>query len=345
MIGDRVGHVGEKRRVTIAVDVRGCLLEALILGVPVLLVREVPDVYVVRRGTANLHGTGLAEEVERLLEIPGIDVDRALDRGDSAVGKGEHGHTHVLCLQVVVETLTRLPVDLDNLAAHHPTQQVNAVNALVHEAAAVLGPRAAPGRLLVVALVAVPANVNGAMREPAEAPRLKGRTRLLDSNVKAILVAGRDEHAPFLRAANDLVGVSHRHSHGLLNNEVDPGVDAVESNGGMLAALGGNGDKLELGVLLEHETIVLVASNGGVVLQTMLRENALHVLGHDVADRNDIELVADGGGNVVGGDAAAADKGVLESHAYSTSILSRFSTAFMAFLVSKTTLACCCTKS
>ena len=88
MVRDGIGHVGEERRVAVAVNVGCRLLEALVLGVAVLLVREVPDVDVVRRGAADLDRPRLAEKIERLLEVLGIYVDRALDRGDRPVGEG-----------------------------------------------------------------------------------------------------------------------------------------------------------------------------------------------------------------------------------------------------------------
>ena len=187
--------------------------------------------------------------------------------------------------------------------------------------------------------------MDGAMGEPTKAPCLQRGACSLNGNVEAILMAGRDEHALLLGAADNLVGVRHGHGHGLLDDDVHPGVDTVKRNGSVLAALRGDGDELELWMLRKYQAVVRKARNGGVVLETVLGENRLHVLGDNVTHGDDVKLVADRRGNVVGRDTTAADKSVLETHTYSTSMLSRAVTFFIAFLVSKTILACSCTMS
>ena len=212
-----------------------------------------------------------------------------------------------------MKALTGLAVDLHEFAVHHPAQQVDAVDALVHEAAAVLRPRAAPGRLLVVALVAVPAHVDGAVGEPAEAAVLERGARLLDGDVEAVLMAGRNEHAALLGAADDLVRVRHGHGHGLLNDDVHASVDAVESDGGVLAALSCDGDELKLGVLCEHLSVVLVPPDGSIARKVMLGEQLLHLPRKDVAHGDDIETISHCRSDVIRRDAAASDQGILHT--------------------------------
>ena len=73
-----------------------------------------------------------------------------------------------------MELLLCNTVDLLYLVPHHPAEQVDAVNALIHQAAAVLGPGPPPGSLIVIVPVSVPSDVNGTVGDPAEAARLHG---------------------------------------------------------------------------------------------------------------------------------------------------------------------------
>lgn len=189
------------------------------------------------------------------------------------------------------------------------------MDALVHEAAAVLGPRPAPRGLLVVGAVAVPADVDGTVGEPPEATPLQGPAGLLHGHVEAVLVAGAHLHTGRVGASNDLVGVGHGHGQGLLDDDVDAAVDEVEGDPGVLAALGGHGCELDLGVLGQHLPVVGVAADGAVALEAVLGQERLHALGQHVADGHEVEAVALDGGDVVGGDAAAADDGALHATA------------------------------
>lgn len=187
------------------------------------------------------------------------------------------------------------------------------MDALVHETAAVLGPRAAPRSLLVIGAVAVPADVHGPVGQPAEAPRLQGVARLLHGHVEAVLMAGAHLDARLLGAAHNLVCIGHGHGQGLLHNAVHARVDEVQGNPGVLAALGGHGRKLDLGVLGQHLPVIDVAGDGAVALEAVLGQERLHALGQHVANGHEVEAVALDGSDVVGGDAAAADDGALHA--------------------------------
>ena len=143
-----------------------------------------------------------------------------------------------------MELLAGDAVDLVHLVPHHPAQQIDAVDALVHQAAAVLRPGAPPRCLIVVVPVTVPADVDAAVGEFAEAPPLYGMAQLLHRHVEAVLVAGGHLDVLFLAAADDLVRVVHAHGHGLFDNDVHPRVDAGEGDLGVDAALRGDGGKL-----------------------------------------------------------------------------------------------------
>ena len=186
------------------------------------------------------------------------------------------------------------------------------MDALIHQAAAVLGPGAPPGGLVVVAVVPVPADMDGAVGNLAEAAGLQRLTHLLNGHIEAVLVAGGHLHMLFLTAANDLLGVVHVHSHGLFDNDIDTVVDAVEGDLGVDAALGGDGRQGDV-VFRQHLFIVGVALDGGVVLQVIFGQQRLHFLRQNIAHGDDLQLIVDGGLHVIHGDAAAADECVFHS--------------------------------
>lgn len=203
-----VDDVGEEGGVSVAVDVAGGLPESPAVGIGAERVRKVPDVNVVGGLAAELDGAPFPENVECFLQVLGEDVGGALNGGNGAVPEPDDGHAHVLGLQVMVELLPGLAVYLVNVVAEGPAQEVNAVDALVHEGAAVLCPGAAPGSLLVVGAAAVPADMYGTVGKPAEASGLEGPAHFLDRNVETVLVAGGNLDVFLARKCNDPVRVA-----------------------------------------------------------------------------------------------------------------------------------------
>ena len=212
-----------------------------------------------------------------------------------------------------MELLLGDAVDLLHLVAHHPTQQVDAVDALVHEAAAILSPGAPPGGLVIIAVVPVPANVDGAVGNFSKAPGLQSLAHLLNGHVEAILVTGGDLHMLFLAAADDLLGIIHAHGHGLFDDDVYAVIDAIERDLGVDAAFGGDGRQSDV-VFRQHLLIVGVALDRGVVLQVIFFKQRLHLLRQYVTHGDNLQLVVDGGLHVVHGDASATDKRVFHNH-------------------------------
>ena len=186
------------------------------------------------------------------------------------------------------------------------------MDALIHQAAAVLGPGAPPGGLVIVAVVPVPADMDGAVRNLTEAACLQRLAHLLNGHIEAVLVAGGHLHALLLAAADDLLGVVHVHSHGLFDDDIDTVVDAVEGDLGVDAALGGDGCQGNV-VFRQHLLIVGIALDGGVVLQVVLSQQRLHFLRQHIAHGDDLQLVVDGGLHVIHSNAAAADKSVFHN--------------------------------
>ena len=294
----------------VTVDVARDLAQTLRLGVLAGLVGELPYVDVVRGGAADLDGARLPEDVERLLEVLRVDVRGALDGAHGAALELQDGHAHVLSLEIVVESLARRAVDLLDLVPKHPPEQIDAVDALVHESAAVLLPGPAPGRLLVIGLAAVPAHVDGAVGDGAEAALVERPPQLLDGEVEAVLVADGNLDALLAGALDDQVGVSHGHGHRLLDDHVDAALDAVEGDLGVLTALGRDAHELDLRVSVEHRGVVAAALGPGEVPAAGLLEHDVELGGVDVADGDEIQAVVGNGLDMVDRDPAAADESV-----------------------------------
>ena len=81
---------------------------------------------------------------------------------------------------------------------------------------------------------------------------------------------------------------------------------SMQSNLGVDTALGGDADQLRL-LLFDHFLIVGVAVNRAVVLQLMLCKQVFHLLGDDIADGCELQMVVEHRLDVVGCDSAAAD--------------------------------------
>ena len=84
-----------------------------------------------------------------------------------------YGHAHVLRLYIVVQGPPGHAGNAHQLVAAHPPQQVDAVDALVHQRAAVAGPFAPPVRLFIVGPVPAPADRHRPVGEPAEAEKYR----------------------------------------------------------------------------------------------------------------------------------------------------------------------------
>ena len=239
-----------------------------------------------------------------------------------------------------MELLTGDAVDLLHLVSHHPAKQVDAVDALVHQAPAVLGPGSPPGGLVIIVPVAVPAHMDGSVGEAAEPPRLQGSAGLLHRHVEAVLVAGGYFDALGVTAADDLLRVCHIHGHGLFDDNVHPSVDAVQGDLSMEPALRGDAHQGEL-VFREHLPVVGVALDGRVSRQVIFGQQGVHLFRQHVAHGDDLQAVVQGRFDVVDRDAAAADEGVFHDgksplQRYRTSMFSRCFTCLQTFLQSNT---------
>lgn len=332
MGGNGLAHVGIERHVAVAVNVRrgfgsqGCFGLAGMGG-------EMPGLHGVHGRSAQAGGPMAAKEAQGLFEVARVDVDRALDGGHGTACKGDHGNADVLSLNGRVEAIARGTEHLDR-RAHHPKQQVNGVDALVHEATAVLVPRAAPRSLAVVGVVAIPAHRRAAVGKRTETTCLQSAPNSLDSRVKTVLVAHCHAHvAPSGRLHNG-VGVGHRKRDGLLDNDVKAGVYADEGYGTMGAAGSGDRHEVKFGMGREHGAVVGIARYRGNACthKQGVGLSWVHIAhGHQPKTRLGHRL------KMVGGDAAAAyERTGKGTHVfYSTSIADRSGRLAMALTVSR----------
>ena len=178
------------------------------------------------------------------------------------------------------------------------------MDALVHEAAAVLSPGASPGGLIVIALAPVPPHVGSPMGQSAEPSGFQRLTDVLYGFIEPVLMVGADHHARLPAGLNDGVGVRDGQGDGLLDDHVAPGRDAVQGDGGMLAGLRGDGHQLRP-LLLQKLPIVRVPVD---VLQRESLRLLRHGLGEHVAHGHEIQAVVFGRLYVVRADPSTADQ-------------------------------------
>ena len=120
--------------------------------------------------------------------------------------------------------------------AEEPFQHIDMMAGLVGEHAAVIGPGAAPGILIVIGLVAAPAHADRAENEAAEAAGLQRLARLHHGNVEAVLLDDEQLDAGLVAGADHVVGVLQPQRHRLLDDDVLSGLRAGDDMGGMHAA-------------------------------------------------------------------------------------------------------------
>lgn len=185
------------------------------------------------------------------------------------------------------------------------------MGALVHERTAIELPGAAPGRLCVVALVAVPSHLDRAMEEPAESACLERLACFLDWRIEAILETDRKLFAGPARGCDHGICILSRERHGLFADDMGASFKAIDRDARVVARFRGDGADVGL-FLLEHLAVVGVDSNvstrkGFLVFSLPL----LRALEHRIADRDERDPVRilDRSLDVLEADAAAANEG------------------------------------
>ena len=157
-------HIGKEAGVAIAIYIAGGLLQSPVFFICFICICKVPHIDIIGGGASELYCPGFAKEIQRLLQVFGVDIGSALNGTNRPIFKFHHRHADIFALQIIVELLTCDAVDLIYLVSHHPAQQVDAVDALIHKAATILRPGAPPRGLVVI----VPVPVHRTWTEPWE---------------------------------------------------------------------------------------------------------------------------------------------------------------------------------
>lgn len=292
-----------------AIDVGGILMiGGLHLFRVIKLVGKAPFLYDVHRLSPRLHRPLLPEEVEGLLKVLGIDVGGPLYEAVRAVGELDECKAEVLGLYVGVVELVGVSIHLIDVIPHHPPQEVDVVDALVHQSPAVLLPSAAPGGSVIVVSPPVPPDMGSTVEETAEAVLLHRLSYFHHRLVEAVLMAGADSHVVFLRLLDDGISILDGEGDGFLDDQVDSGPDTVQGDGGMPAALGADGD--EVGLLLLNHRLVVGVSGGLCSVKLELEELILEHLVVDVTETDYLKAICLGRSQVVGRDPPASNEGV-----------------------------------
>ena len=223
----------------------------------VVCVGELPFLDDIQRLASRPDSACLAQKRQGLLQIPGIDVDRPLNHAVSAVFELHQRQPDVLSLDIAVGLAVGVGKYLRHLAAHEPAEDIDLVNALVHQRAAVRPPGAPPFRRVIVGLVPVPVYPGAAVEHPPEPPRVHRGFDGLHRRIQPVLVAHAHLDVPFLRRGNDGVSMRQRQGNGLFNDEIRPHPDAIQGNAGLHAAARGDGNQIRP-LFREHILVVPV---------------------------------------------------------------------------------------
>jgi hypothetical protein len=133
--------------------------------------------------------------------------------------------------------------------------------------------------------------------------------KLLNRRVEAVLVADAERDAALFRFGDHLFRVGSGERHRFFDEGVLSRADAVQRNACMVAAFRRNGAAVD-GQFAQHFMVVGVDGGLRTCRLIIIGSFLFGALRHRVADCNELHdiLVGNGGGNVVLGDAAAADQ-------------------------------------
>ena len=143
-------------------------------------IRKPPFLNNIVRSAAGFYCSVLAKYVQRLFQVLRINIGRAFNETIRTIGKFHQRHSQIFCLEIRMLKLVGIGHYFLNLITHHPAQQIDIVDALIHQAAAVLCPGAPPGCLIIVALATVPTDMRRSMGKPPKASGFQCFADILD---------------------------------------------------------------------------------------------------------------------------------------------------------------------
>ena len=302
-----------------------------------------PDLDSVRRCAAEARRSPLAEHRQGFLKVGRVKISASFDGGEHPAGKAHRRNPHVLCFNARMHPPRQRPADPFRFALSHPAQQINPMDALVHQDTPVARPAPAPIRLPVICVVPVPAQGQRRMGKSAEPSRVERAAQRHHSRIKAVLMAGDEAEPPFPRTSDHLIRVGEGKGNRLLHNHMRPRIETVERHPGMDAAF--RGDSRQLRTLAVQQLPVVRIDSGAGLPQPGPAQQFPAPLQNRIADGDHLQRGGARCGKVPSGNPSAADQRVAHDAPpfYKTVMFSRGTISFIAFLVSKICLAFFCT--
>jgi len=244
----------------------------------------------------------LAQDRERTFEIPGARGGRRLDDAQRAIAEFQRRDRGVLGFDFC-KCRDRARMDADDVA-EKPFQHIDMMTGLVAQHAAIIGPGAAPGILVLISLVPAPAHADGAEDEPPEPAGLQCLARLDDGHVETVLLDDEQLDAGLVAGPDHGVGILQAERHRLFDDDVLSGPGARDHMLGMQPAWRQNGNRVD--VLAAKEIVDIVAGRNGV-----FRRDRVGARADGIANRNQlrpIDMMAAQQIGVALGDASASEQ-------------------------------------
>jgi hypothetical protein len=151
-------------------------------------------------------------------------------------------------------------MDTDDVA-EKPLQHIDMMAGLIGEHAAVIGPGATPGILVIIGLIAAPAHPHGAQNETTEPAGFERFAGLDHRNVESILLDDEHLDACFVAGTDHVVGILQPQRHRLLDDDMLAGLCAGDDMRSMHTARRQNRYRVDV---LACEEIVNVVDCGNI---------------------------------------------------------------------------------
>ncbi len=120
------------------------LLKPFPFAVTFRFIRKIPDFDIICRFAPQFYSPLFPKQVEGFFQILRIYIRCPFNCRHSPIFKGHHTKTDILRFQIIMELLPCHAIHALHFVPHHPAQQIDPVNALVHQCTAILFPGTAP---------------------------------------------------------------------------------------------------------------------------------------------------------------------------------------------------------
>ena len=107
-------------------------------------IRKAPFFDTVDGCTACLDGSLLSEKIERFFQILGVNIRGSLDDSIGTIFELHQSNAQILSFDIIMVQSIGHSHNRVYFVPHHPTEEVNIMDALVHKSAAVLFPCSTP---------------------------------------------------------------------------------------------------------------------------------------------------------------------------------------------------------